>query len=660
MNETKSTPEVNNKKKETGIIRWNAILPLTLLIASIGIYFQFFFDSHMKSALEWVGFKALGAEVNITAFKSSLIKGKVEINGIQLTNKENPKYNSIELQHTNFDLNMDALLRMKAVIENIAIEGVQFQSLRKKPGKVAPPEPISTEPSLTDQLKGKALNKLESENQDNLIGDIAEFIKNGDINSQLKNFEDLIVSKKMAEDLNKKWGTKKEEWDQKIKNLPNKDDLDTLKSRFSKIKYKDFKSPEELSESIKEFNSIKSAIDEKVKLINETKNSLTADVNSIQKDYKNLENQIKSDIDLVKTRFKIPKIDAAQFTKTLFMGYLTPYTDKLDQYKKMAQKYLPPKYAKMIDKKKGDSSASEIDDSIQPLPREKGVSYEFPMTKGYPLLWIQRISLSSKSNAQVDYGDISGEIKNITSNQRQINKLTDLNIQGDFKSQNLYGLKIYASLDNLKTDPVVKFNFDVASYLINNLELIKNKDIDINLPRSQNSISVTGSTVGFKKYDIDFKNYFKNVNFNVDAENKTVNEVINQTFSKINEFDLQASAKGEIKNLDISIRSSLGGKLEDAFNSFLQKKLEEVNKQVKIKIDEEVNKQKEQLNKKISELTKGHITQISQIESQLNDQRKLADDRIQSAKKDLENKAKSKLEDEGKKAIDGLKKKFGF
>ena len=112
--------ENSNKKKSQSLIRWNAIIPFLIISVLVYLYFLLFFDLHMKKTIEWVGYKALGSEVNVGQFKSSFIKGNVQISKIELTNKENPNFNSLELADIRFDLNWDALLRVKFVIEDVS------------------------------------------------------------------------------------------------------------------------------------------------------------------------------------------------------------------------------------------------------------------------------------------------------------------------------------------------------------------------------------------------------------------------------------------------------------------------------------------------------------------------------------------------------------
>lgn len=666
---TQSNPLKNSAaqakiKKPAGPIRWNAIIPFFIFIALIYGYFYFFFDSHVKKAIEWGAYQALGTELNIAEFKSSFIDGKVEVKKVELTDSVKPNFNSLELSNIRFAVKWDALLRLKFVIEEIAVEGVQFMSKRAHIGKVAPPPPPSpNEPSLVDQLQGKALNKLQKDNESNILGDLSAFLKSGNLNQQGQNLESQLASKKLLEELNQKWAAKKTEWDAKVKTLPTNAELQTFKTRFESIKYKDFKSPQELDASIKQFDALFKDVDSKNKQIQEIKTQFEADLKSIDQDSKSVDNLVKQDIETLKSKFKIPKIDAASFAKALFMSYLTPVLAKVDRYKTLAQKYLPPKYSKMLDGKKGDKNESQAksdDDTIQPHARAKGVTYEFPIQTGYPMFWIQKISLSSKSSANADYGDFNGLIENITSNQRQIGKMTTLDIKGDFKKMNITGIKVKAQLDNLKTEPKVNLIFDVGSYPVKDLVLLNSTDGQISIPESTASFNSSAETVGFKKYTLKLKSNFNNVRFKADIADKNISEIITQTLNSINHFDLDATANGEFKNLQFDIESSLGTDLQKSFENLLKAKIADANAQLQKTIDNEIGKLKSQLTGQTDGYKNQANNEISKVQNQINDQKKLVDDRVNSAKKDLEKQAQKQLLDAGKKQLDDIKKKLGF
>lgn len=670
-NQTQNNSQKAKPYKEGGLIRWSAVIPFFIVVALFALYFKLFFDAHMKAGLEWAGYKALGTEVNISKFESSFIKGNVAITGLEITSAEQPDFNSIELGSIRYDVNWDALLRLKFVVEEMAVENIQFMSKRKYRGKVAPPEPPSeNKPGLADEVKDKAIAKVDAKGKGNLLGDLSAFLQTGDYKAQLANIEATLKSKQMANDMKAKWAAKQIDWDAKVKTLPKESDFKAYKVKFDSIKVKDFKTPQELDASVKQFNALKSEVDASLKLVNDTKNAFNADLANIKTDYKALDDQIKADVASIKDRLKIPKIDAKQIATSIFMDYLTPYLRKLDKVNELAEKYLPPKYSKMVNEnldsktllagKKKKPVEKEEDETIQPHPRAEGVTYEFPVLNGYPLFWIQNIKVSSKSNAQADFGDISGVITNIVSNQRQIGKQTEMHIAGDFKSKSIQGLKVDAYLNNLKEEPAAGVDFAVTSYPLQAIELMKNKDGMIAMQQSSLAIEARAATVGFKTYDIGLNNTFNNVKFELGANQEVVEEILKNAFALLTSFDLKAQVKGELSNLDVDVESSLGRKLEEALGASIKAKVDELNKEIKVKIDNEIGKVKGDIEKQISTLTKGYVGNANETQAKLDAQKNIADEKIAAAKKDLENKAKSQVQDAGKKAIDALKKKIKF
>lgn len=657
--------ETNPKK--VGIIRWNAIIPFAIFSALIYLYFFLFFDAHVKSFLQWAGYQALGAEVNIAEFKTSFIKGNVQIKKVELTNSENPDYNSLELSDIRFDVKWDALLRAKFVVEEIAVEGVQFMSKRSFRGKVAPPPPPSNEPGFAQLLQDKALNKLDNENKNNVLGDTVQFLKTGQSEAQMKNLESQLSSKKLIAELNSKWAGKKTEWDKSLKTLPNSKEVEALKTKFNGIKFSDFKTIEELQKSAQDVDTLIKDIDDKNKKIQAVKEQFDTDLKQLDADYKSIDKQIKIDIDTLKSHFNIPKIDAANFAKSMFMDYLSPYLQKLDSYKSMAQKYLPPKYAKMLDGEK----QSTVDDSIQPHPRTSGTTYEFPIKNGYPLFWIQEVKISSKSNQQADYGDFTGIISHITSNQKQIGHPTSARVFGSFNKLNVKDIKLNALFSNMEPISLIKFEFGIGSYPLEGLNLISSKDGTIQIPKTVVSLNTDGEIHDFKNFRISFLNNFNDVKFDINSENSTIKEVLDKTLGTINKFNLEANIKGELKSLEIDIRSSLGGDMERAFQALLQNKIKEANEQLQRAVNAEIDKLKSQFNTQVNDLRSQAQGEVQKIQSQIDQQKKQAeekiaqakkefDDKVNKAKKEAEENAKKQLQKEGQKQLDDLKKKLGL
>lgn len=81
---------------------------------------------------------ATGAEVNLDKAKMSLLAGKLELHGLQVTDPDKPTHNLVQLDTLVADLSVSDLLAKRYVVDQITASHVQIGSPRAKPGKLYP------------------------------------------------------------------------------------------------------------------------------------------------------------------------------------------------------------------------------------------------------------------------------------------------------------------------------------------------------------------------------------------------------------------------------------------------------------------------------------------------------------------------------------------
>src|SRR5690242_20235103 len=121
MSENNETKTEKKAPKKKGPIRFEAIIPVLVLSLITFAYFSYYFDRHLKTLVEYVGTQANGAEVNVDSIKTSFLKGSFDMNRLQVTDKERPTHNALEIENMHFQYLWDALLRMKFVVEDASI-----------------------------------------------------------------------------------------------------------------------------------------------------------------------------------------------------------------------------------------------------------------------------------------------------------------------------------------------------------------------------------------------------------------------------------------------------------------------------------------------------------------------------------------------------------
>ena len=174
MSDNQNTKETKIPKKK-GPIRFEAIIPVLVMSLLTFGYFSYYFDHHLKSLFEYVGTQGNGAEVNVASVKTSFLRGSFDLNGLQVTDKEKPTHNMLEIENMHFQYVWDALLRMKFVVDDASINNIQISKPRKHPGKVLPPEPAK--PSKINELQIEVISQVKNKYGKNVLGDVATLLE---------------------------------------------------------------------------------------------------------------------------------------------------------------------------------------------------------------------------------------------------------------------------------------------------------------------------------------------------------------------------------------------------------------------------------------------------------------------------------------------------
>jgi uncharacterized protein (TIGR03545 family) len=648
------TNETVKPKKRQGPIRWNAVIPFLIFCLLVFVYFHFFFDLHLRKGLEWAGYKGIGAEVNIANLETSFFNASLRVQKIEITDADTPTQNMVEIGDIRFGMSWDALLRAKVLVNEAVIENIQFATARKHAGRVAPPEPPKTGPGLAESLKEQALAKTQQEYADNMLGDLAAILGGTDAKAQLGKIEATLASKKKAQEMEAELKAKQTYWDQKLKSLPQGKDLQALKDRFDKVKTKDFKSPQELQASLQELDAIVKQGDAYQKLVSSTGQELEKDLKKVDSDVRQLDAMVKTDIKALETRFRIPSINTKDLTRALFNKYLGKYKAKIDRYRAMAEKYLPPKLLK----KNKDEESTDV--AVQPHPREKGIVYEFGRQNSYTVVWINRAAISSEAGMSPKAGNIRGEILDITTHQTLVGRPTIATIQGDFPHDNVTGVLLKMSLDNTKPESLIVYQLGVGAYPISATELVASNDVKIALKNAVGKLDISGELRALRDFKMKLSNQFTTANFDVSAKDGTVDSILKGTFATLPTITLDGSAYGLLPALSFDVSSNLGSELSNALRKQVEAKIAEARKQIEEFVTKEIQKNREQIEKQVAALRSQLDNEVKKAQAQLEGQKKHAEAKVDQPKQDAESQAKKKLEGEGKKAVDDLKKKFGF
>ena len=319
MTNSSDNKNLPKKIKRKGPIRTGAVVPTVIFMTFIGVYFSFFFDGNLRRLLEYAGTHINGAEVNVGRVSTSFLHARLEINTIELTDKNHPERNTIQVGAVTFQMLWDALLRAKVVVNEASILDIQALTPRKHKGYVLPPTPPSNgKPSALEKVEGEVISQTRKKYDGNFLGDVASLLGGTNPQDQLKNIEGTLKSDARIKELQKDLTDKKAKWDERIKQLPQGKELQAYADRVKALKF-DIKNPGELAKNAQEAQKIINEAGDKVKLIDQSQRDLKNDVGGYTQAYKDLEKMIQQDVRDLQGRLKLPNIDAKEFSQQLFM-----------------------------------------------------------------------------------------------------------------------------------------------------------------------------------------------------------------------------------------------------------------------------------------------------------------------------------------------------
>lgn len=638
--------QANRKTKKQGPIRWEAIAPFSIVVALIWAYFFFFFDTHLRHGIEYIGTQANGAEVNVGRLKTSFWNASLEMDKIQITDLEKPTHNKVQVGKVRWKMLWDALLRGKVAIEDASILEVAIGAPRARPGRVLPPPPPNSK-SAFEKLTDQAISQAEKEFSNNVLGDIATIIGGTDPAAQLKNIEGQLKSSALVKNLEVELKNKEQEWKQRLERLPQNKDLEAIQTRIKKVKVDGFSNPTEVQQSVQELDSIYKEIDAKYKEVQSTGQALNGDVNTYQKTLSELEATIRQDIKDLEARLQIPKLDVQSLTQSLFGGMFLNRVKQAQFYMNKAREYMPPK-----------KTAEEKAEFKAPKPREreKGRNYKFGRPNAYPLFWLKKAQISSKATEGADWsGDLTGTLQDVTDDPPVLGRPTIASFEGEFPKQNLSGVSGKLTIDHVTEIPVESLALKVGGFPLNGQQLVHSEDVKLGFESAHGSSSLD---IQLRAGELAIKtsSVFQNIDYLVDAKQPILADILKGAVKDIPKVTLDAGVTGSWSSLRFNFDSNLGRELAGAFGRQIQAKINEARAKLENLVNEQVGKERAKLE---AEFKKAQAQVQAAIKSKEEEVNKFKN-QIEQAKNEAINSQKKKLENEGKKAIDELKNKFKF
>jgi len=619
--------------KRQGPIRFEAVVPLAIVLGTIVLYFILFFDMHLRHALEYGATQANGAEVDIGKLDTSFWKASVAIGDIAMTNPEQPGRNRVQIGAINFRMLWDGLLRGKVVINEASIIDVQIDTARKSPGLVLPVKKKEEGEGVGDKM----LSQAKEEFSGNVLGDLAAIASGTDSKDQLAQITGELKSGAAIDAIQRELDEKDQQWKKRLADLPDKEDFSALQQRLSKVKPKNPKDVSQVKASLKELESIRNDYDAKAKAVRETGSAITGDLGKLKGSISGLDKLVKADVSDLQSRMHLPSLDVRTLSRALFGMDVLGKVQQTRGYMEKARSYMPAK--------------SEKKKPVAVQTRGKGRNYAFGRPNSYPAFWLRKALISSRQAGGAS--DLSGEIRDASTDQSLVGRPMVATLKGSLPSKGVSGIKAELVIDHTSSVPVERMMMEIGKYAVAGRTLANSPSVELGISKAEGS-SRFAAKLQEDNVDVHVTNRFTQVAFETKAQSPVVREMMNASLAGINAVNMDASVTGTWSNLNWKMSTNLADALVGGMQKYLQERMNAAKARIEAMVNEKIADKRKRLIDKQNEIEGKLKSVVAERQAQLEAIRK----KIDQSKKELLGAQQDKVKQGIGNALDKLRKRF--
>lgn len=622
-------------------IRWPGLIGFVVFSVLLVAGWLFAAGPLMKMALEAAGTKAVGAKVDVQSVDLTLSPMGIVIQGVQVTDAENPMTNIVSIDRAEADVAFVPLLLGKGIVEEMSLTGVAFGSARTESGAIEQEEATS-ESSESSDVQNAAFSKSSKiaaateQKEESALAGMSQAIPSAEEVLDREPLKTVEHGKAFKQS----YDTHKKNIDDTVANVPNASALKDYEKRLNKILNGKFKSVEDFQQRKKALDQLQKQFKQDKQAIAAAKKAIAEGKKEINANWKALSSAPESDYENLISKYSLNGQGAANLSALLFGQ---EGAERAEQ-----ALYYYEKISPLLASDSEDESSDASENTEEASEAVKGRYVHFKTDRPLPDVWIKKLAFST----QLEGGDLAVTVNNI-STQQNVTGLPTTMIMRSAKLGDMEGMVLNAVLD--RTTGTAKDTFDLAVSQLNlkkmdlgmaGLKLDRSKvKVDANAQIIQGQLTALGKA-GFTQAKFSTK------------DKTIVAKELNNALAQIPSFDVNVDAKGKLKSPDVGFNSDLDNKLQKIFNQVLKNKQKAFEKELKEKLKQKMMAYAGDHQGLLKDLGV-QDGNISNLDKKLNDlsRKKLASFEDQK-KKEAAAKAKKKRKELEKQAKDKLKNLF--
>ena len=533
------------------IIRWPGLIAFFVISALIAAFFYFFAAYLLRIGIEAAGTQMVGARVDVGDVKLQWQPAEVRLLHVAVTDVDAPMQNLLEFDEARANIDLLKLAMGQVIISNLDLNGLRFQTRRKTSGSISKAESIDE-----DATGGKEASAVEQQ-----LDELA---------AALPDTDDILAREPLLIDERKgAWDAlsqeKQQAWAEIQGRLPSKEKIAGYQQRWDEIRKGKIQSVEDFQQRKAKLDALKADIRADKQTLAEAKAFLRSSKEELQQSLNALKAAPKEDWQRIKEKYTLDEQGVVNLSGLLFGDQVGQYTDKgLYWYKKLKPL--------MVDTK------TEEEKTRQPQ-RQKGRFIRFPEANPMPDVLIKEAHIS----VVFEQGEVDMLVRDITHQQHIINRPTRLDVTGA-ELRDIKTLELSAVFDHRHNSSKNTADLHVGGVSIKAFKLSGGQHLPISL--AQADADFTGKLALIDgEFSGNLHGDFSDAAFTATATSGLAKEIA-LALQQVHAFTLDAALKGDLQDLDVSLRSDIDKRMQAAFNQRLEEKKQAFRENMQAKLQQ--------------------------------------------------------------------------
>jgi len=538
------------------LVRWQGLVAFVVVVILVmGVWF-FVVDSAIEAVIEKTGTHVVGAKVELEDADLSISPLGLSLTGLQVTNPDEPMSNAVQVDRIDLLVEGAKLFRRKVIVKEMTLEGARLNTPRKRSGAIS--RRPAAAPSVSKRTAGEKFTFPPLG-----VPNVSEILQ-----------REKLRSLELAEALQADLQAEKDQWRNRLAELPDKAKLEQYRERIKKVQSAKKGGLAGVLGSAKEVMAVQKEIRNDLDRIKTAQTALQNNLAMFRKRMDEVTDAPLADVHRLKEKYAFSPKGLTNVSRLVFGGKIGKWADTaLDWYER-----LRPVLERAKERKKG----REV---VKPV-RGKGADVRFKEHEPLPDLLIRVAHVSM----EIPAGSIKGQIRNITPDQDVLGIPLTYNFSGE-NLKGLHSVKLDGALNHVDpSSPKDTANLKIIGCQVTDMRLSDSTELPMVMKKATADFKADAVLSG-QALKANLLAGLKSVQISTGMKEDAgpLAKAMASSLSDIKRFNVKADISGTLEDYDMQLSSDLDRVLKDAVGKQVKAQAALLEKELKAQISEKVD-----------------------------------------------------------------------